>query len=156
MSNVILAIEEDYTLFGIRSNLEDFSLVYFLNKKLNLNLSREEKDISFVHSKKNIFFSLFSCYDEESDNNWSLIKNETTFENHRVNDNNLFGNEKVTMLMCLIPEYKNFDFLIKINGLVFNKKEIISLVKDMRNVEIISEIPIIEGLSVQSKGNLCF
>ena len=151
MPNLILPIEDNYTIFGIRSNLTDFTLCYFLNKKLNLNLSREKEDVSLFYLKKKIFFSLFTFYNEEQNNNWSLIKNETTFQNKDVSNSNLFTNEKIAMLMYLIPEYRRFDFFIKITGLVFDKKEIISLINSIKNIELVSEISI-DNLS--SRDNL--
>ena len=156
MPHFVLNLKEDYSLFGIRSNLIDFSLVYFLNKNLNINLYRENKDLSIIHLQKKIFFSLFSYYDSELDNQWSIIKNKNQFENIDIKENNLFSNNQMSMLMYFIPEHKNFDFIIKITGLLFNKKEIISLITKITNVEIISEITSFENLSTQSKGNLCF
>ena len=156
MPHFVLNLEEDYSLFGVRSNLSDFSLVYFLNKNLNINLYRENKDLSIIHLQKKIFFSLFSYYDSELDNQWSIIKNKNQFEKIDIKENNLFSNNQMSMLMYFIPEHKNFDFIIKITGLLFNKKEIISLITKITNVEIISEITSVEHLSTQSRGNLCF
>ena len=84
------------------------------------------------------------------------MKNKTEFKNNPVEKNNLFGNNQMSMFMHLIPECKNFDFIIKISGLVFNKKEIISLINKINNIEIISEVAEVKSLSSQSKGNLCF
>ena len=148
--------EEDYTLFGIRSNLNDFSLVYFINKNLQINLTRENMDLSMIYLQKKIFFSLFNYYNHSTHNQWSLMKNKMEFKNIQVEQNNLFSNNQMSMFMYLIPECKNFDFIIKITGLVFNKKEIISLINKINNIEIISEITELENLSIQSKGNLCF
>tara|TARA_B100001250_G_scaffold408959_1_gene432334 strand:- start:305 stop:775 length:471 start_codon:yes stop_codon:yes gene_type:complete len=156
MPNFVLNLEEEYTLFGIRSNLSDFTLVYFLNKHLNMGLNREKNDLSIIHLQMKIFFSLFNYYDYETNNQWSVIKNKTRFKNIVIEKNNLFANNQMSMLMHFIPEYKNFDFIIKITGLLFNKKEIISLINKIKNIEIISEISDLENLSNQSKGNLCF
>ena len=156
MPHFVLNLEEKYSLFGIRSKLNDFTLVYFLNKHLNIKLSRENQDLSIIHFKKKIFFSLFSYYNSDSDNQWSIIKNKNQFKNINKEQNNLFSNNQMSMLMYFLPEYKNFDFIIKINGLLFNKKEIIYLINKINNIEIISEIPSVENLSTQSRGNLCF
>ena len=158
MPHLVLNIEEEeeYALFGIRSNLNDFSLVYFINKNLQINLTREKKDLSIIYFQKKIFFSLFNYYNNTTHNQWSLMKNKTEFKNNQVEKNNLFSDNQMSMFMHLIPECKNFDFIIKISGLVFNKKEIISLINKINNIEIISEITELKSLSNQSKGNLCF
>ena len=156
MPNFVLHLEEEYTLFGIRSNLNDFTLIYFLNKYLNIGLHREKNDLSIIHLQKKIFFSLFNYYDSETNNQWSVIKNKTQFKNNNLEKNNLFANKQINMLMHFIPECKSFDFIIKITGLLFNKKEIISLINKIKTIDIISEISDLENLSDQSKGNLCF
>ena len=156
MPNFVLHLEEEYTLFGIRSNLNDFTLIYFLNKYLNISLHREKNDLSIIHLQKKIFFSLFNYYDSETNNQWSVIKNKAQFKNNNLEKNNLFANNQINMLMHFIPECKSFDFIIKITGLLFNKKEIISLINKIKTIEIISEISDLENLSDQSKGNLCF
>ena len=158
MPHLVLNIdeEEEYALFGIRSNLNDFSLVYFINKNLQINLTREKKDLSIIYFQKKIFFSLFNYYDNVTHNQWSLMKNKMEFKNKHVEKNNLFSDNQMSMFMHLIPECKNFDFIIKISGLVFNKKEIISLINKINNIEIISEVAEVKSLSSQSKGNLCF
>ena len=150
-----LEFEEKYSLFGIKSRMKDFSLVYFLNQILSANFYREKNDISIIEAEKEVFFSLFSCYDPANDNFWSIIKNQTMFKSNIITENNLFADEKTIKSICLIPEYKHFDFLIKITGLVFNKKEIISLITNMKIIELITEIPP-ESLSEKSRSNLCF
>jgi len=158
MPHLVLNLEdeEEYALFGIRSKLNDFSLVYFINKNLQINFIREKKDLSIIYFQKKIFFSLFNYYNNETQSHWSLMKNKMEFKNTQTDKNNLFGDNQMSMFMHLIPECKNFDFIIKITGLVFNKKEIISLIKKINNIEIISEITELNNLSNQSKGNLCF
>ena len=87
-------VEEEYTLFGIRSNLSDFTLVYFLNKHLNMGLNREKNDLSIIHLQMKIFFSLFNYYDYETNNQWSVIKNKTRFKNIVIEKNNLFATRR--------------------------------------------------------------
>ena len=99
--------------------------------------------------KKSILVVGSNYYEDIFDNLVAEAKEE-------VEKNNLFSDNQMSMFMHLIPEYKNFDFIIKITGLVFNKKEIISLINKINNIEIISEIAELENLSIQSKGNLCF
>ena len=50
MPHLVLNIdeEEEYALFGIRSNLNDFSLVYFINKYIQINFTREKKVVSII------------------------------------------------------------------------------------------------------------
>ena len=156
MPNLELNFEEEFTLFGIRSNYKDYTLAYYINKKLNINLYRESKDLSMIYMNQKIFFSLFNFYDEKNDNMWSIIKNKAEIINNNDNINNLFRNDLMTSYKYLIDEHKEFDYLIKISGLIFNKKEIKYLINRIHNIEIMTEISDIKKLSMQSKENLCF
>ena len=51
------SFSEEFSLLAIHTDLEDFRLAYFLNKTLDLNLSRKEFDLNFIDSKGN--FSVF-------------------------------------------------------------------------------------------------
>ena len=156
MPNLELNFEEEFTLFGLRSNYKDYTLAYYINKKLNINLCRESKDLSMIYMNQKIFFSLFNFYDEKNDNMWSIIKNKAEIINNNDNINNLFRNDLMTSYKYLIDEHKEFDYLIKISGLIFNKKEIKYLINRIHNIEIMTEISDIKKLSMQSKENLCF
>lgn len=156
MPNLELNFEEEFTLFGLRSNYKDYTLAYYINKKLNINFCRESKDLSMIYMNQKIFFSLFNFYDEKNDNMWSIIKNKAEIINNNDNINNLFRNDLMTSYKYLIDEHKEFDYFIKISGLIFNKKEIKYLINRIHNIEIMTEISDIKKLSMQSKENLCF
>lgn len=156
MLNLELDLVEGYTLFGVRTKLNDFTLAYNLNKNLNLNFFREDDDLTMISFNQKIYFSLFNFYDEQNDNMWSIIKNKARIKNLSNDQNSLFINDQMTSYKFLIKECKNFDYIIKVTGIVFNKKEIIYLINKVNNIEIASEINDLEHLSIQSKQNLCF
>ena len=156
MLNLELDLLEGYTLFGVRSKLNDFTLAYNLNKNLNMNFFREDDDLTMISFNQKIYFSLFNFYDEQNDNMWSIIKNKARIKNLSTEQNSLFSNDQMTSYKFLIKECKNFDYIIKVTGIIFNKKEIIYLINKVNNIEIASEINDLERLSIQSKQNLCF
>ena len=107
--------DHDYILIGIHSALEDFRLAYFLNQKLNLRLQRFEEDLDFP--ALNCSFSLFICEDEITLTSWSLIANRyVSVFSIAPSQDNLFGEE--TKVFFLIPEKKQIDYFIKINGAI--------------------------------------
>ena len=156
MLNLELDLVEGYTLFGVRTKLNDFTLAYNLNKNLNMNFFREDDDLTMISFNQKIYFSLFNFYDEQNDNMWSIIKNKARIKNLSTEQNSLFSNDQMTSYKFLIKECKNFDYIIKVTGIIFNKKEIIYLINKVNNIEIASEINDLERLSIQSKQNLCF
>ena len=156
MLNLELDLVEGYTLFGVRTKLNDFTLAYNLNKKLNMNFFREDDDLTMISFNQKIYFSLFNFYDEQNNNMWSIIKNKARIKNLSNEQNSLFSNDQMTSYKFLIKECKDFDYIIKVTGIIFNKKEIIYLINKLNNIEIASEINDLEHLSIQSKQNLCF
>ena len=81
MLNLELDLVEGYTLFGVRTKLNDFTLAYNLNKKLNMNFFREDDDLTMISFNQKIYFSLFNFYDEQNDNMWTIIKNKARIKN---------------------------------------------------------------------------
>ena len=67
------SLNEEFNLLAIHTDLIDYRLAYFLNKKLGLNLSRKTFDLNFVNSKAS--FSVFEYINEENLLKWNLISN---------------------------------------------------------------------------------
>ena len=105
--------EEDYSLIGIHTTLEDFKLAYLLNKKLGTRFYKSKEDLSFEKLKKQASFSLFNYEDLKFDFEWFLIANSSKRENQTVSNELLLTSETKTYL---IPEKKKVDFFIKIIG----------------------------------------
>lgn len=105
--------EHNYSLLGIHSTLEDYRIAYFLNKNLNLHLSRFKEDLDF--SSIDCTFPLFHYEDEATLTSWSLIANKHIFvSSEDTHQRNLF--EELTNTSFLISEKKEIDYFIKING----------------------------------------
>ena len=132
--------EVDFTLLGLVCNKKEYKLAWHLNQALSINLIKQD-DIRI----------------EFSDNSSILISNykhETEFLMIELLQNKLVaaGNLKNQLLL---PELKQFDFLLKLNDLTGE------LTAENVNV-IIKEIPIVEYTlrlnfdSLKSKENLLF
>jgi len=148
------SFSEEFSLLAIHTDLEDFRLAYFLNKKLGLNLSRKEFDLNFIDSKGN--FSVFEYIDQDSFLKWSLISN---IYNHNftanTNNNDLFelSNELVKKFN-LLSEYKNVNFLLKLENNE-NQVDLEDIIKKIKNIpQIITLYNINKDL--KNKENLIF
>ena len=105
--------EDDYSLIGIHSTEEDYKLAYLLNKHLKTKFNRCKQHLDFKNS--NAEFPLFEYKDEHNFMNYYLINNKHI---QYVNSNEiggLFGGNYSTT-SYLIPEKKNVDFFLKIEG----------------------------------------
>ncbi len=105
--------EEEYSLIGIHSTLEDYKLAYLLNKTLNTKFYKAKKDLEFVREKKKASFSIYNYENIKYDYDWFLIANSYRRENQTVSNELLLTSETKTYL---IPEKKKVDFFIKICG----------------------------------------
>lgn len=102
--------EEDYSLFAIHSNLEDFSLVYALNGILNTRLKRASSDIDI--SNKSLF-PIYEWKDTINERNWALIVN-TSIKEEYLKRNDLFSEDSTSTVYHLLPEFKEVDYFLKI------------------------------------------
>lgn len=105
--------EEEYTLIGIHSTLEDYKLAYLLNKNLSTKFYKAKEDLEFVREKKKASFSIYNYENIKYDFEWFLIANSYRRENQTVSNELLLTSETKTYL---IPEKKKIDFFLKING----------------------------------------
>lgn len=102
--------EDNYTLIGIHTALEDFKLAYLLNKNLDTHFSKATYSLDF-ESKAS--FSVYNYINKEYDFEWYLISNSFTEERTNALDTIVLATETKTYL---IPEKKKVDFFIKIVG----------------------------------------
>ncbi len=105
--------EEEYSLIGIHTTLEDFKLAYLLNKKLGTSFYKSKQDLNFEKMEKQTSFSIFNYLNKEYDFDWFLIANSSKRENQTESNELLLTSETKTYL---IPEKKKVDFFIKISG----------------------------------------
>ncbi|MED5354472.1 MAG: IPExxxVDY family protein [Bacteroidota bacterium] len=147
------SFSEEFSLLAIHTDLEDFRLAYFLNKTLDLNLSRKEFDLNFIDSKGN--FSVFEYIDLDNFLKWNLISNiyNHNFTTNISNDLFELSNELVKKFN-LLSEYKNVNFLLKLENNE-NQVDLEDIIKEIKNIpQIITLYNINKDL--KNKGNLIF
>ncbi len=105
--------EEEFSLIGIHTTLEDYKLAYVLNKNLRTRFYKPKEDLSFEKMQKQTSFSIFNYSNIKYDFEWFLIANSSKRENQTVSNELLLTSETKTYL---IPEKKKVDFFIKIIG----------------------------------------
>ena len=135
----IIKFESDFegALFGIVTQLKDYRLCWYINKELGYDL-KKMNDIEIIHKKKNktAVFSL-GRYENDLDK-WlvHLVSNRHQGE-------------------YLIPEVKQTDFLLVINGAIDEEKkdEILSALKSIPAIQFIVTL---DYEALKSKENLVF
>ncbi|QNM84974.1 IPExxxVDY family protein [Polaribacter pectinis] len=144
--------EEEYSLIGIHTTLEDYKLAYLLNKNLQTRFSKSDKDLEFEKEKNKISFSIYNFCSTTYDYEWFLIANSFKKEN-KTNSNELsLTTETKTYL---IPEKKKVDFFIKISGEV-DYSFVLNTIEQIKKIEQVITSYSIDYNTLKSKDFLIF
>lgn len=162
MATLKLYIDEleelDFNLLAIHTSLEDYRLAYFLNQKLQLNLSKNKEEIKIKNKEGSTYFSRFTFEDSKKDVYWNLIENENeiTLKQNNINQG-LFSESKnsFTTKDFLLPEYKKVNFFLKIEA---PKESVIptKIATIIKSIDKISTVYFIDVENIKSKNNLIF
>jgi hypothetical protein len=149
--------DENFQLFAIHTQLEDYRLAYFINKNIGINLSKSKNEILVKNNKVEASFSRFFYEDLKKDVNWDLIKNKSHIYNQQANSQDLFGevNAKFSTNIYLLPEYKKVDYFLKIDtndGSIKN----IEILNFINTIDHISTVYKVDLENLKSKNNLIF
>src|SRR5690606_2628694 len=144
--------EIDYDLIAINTTLEDYLLAFNINQRLKLTLSRHKHDIISTNNVGEVTFSRYGFEDENQDLYWSLVQNQKWIDTAEDNFS-LFeqGQQKV----FLLPEFKNVDYFLKIEGSEF-EEEIQNILYRLKEIPRVSAVFIVDANKLKSKNNLIF
>ena len=144
--------EEEYSLIGIHTALEDYKLAYLLNKNLNTQFYKSQNNLEFENDKNRASFSIYNFSSKKYDFDWFLIANSFKRENQTESNELRLTTETKTYL---IPEKKKVDFFIKISGEV-DVDFVMSAVHKIKNIEQIITSYSIDKNTLKSKDFLIF
>ncbi|MEQ6124366.1 IPExxxVDY family protein [Pseudotenacibaculum sp. MALMAid0570] len=144
--------EDNYTLIGIHTALEDFKLAYLLNNNLNTRFSRTNYSLDFETGDTKASFSIYDYTNEKYDYEWYLIAN--SYKEERINESDTLALATETKTY-LIPEKKRVDYFIKIVG-ESNKELITKTVDRINTISNIVTSYTIEPNTLKSKEFLIF
>ena len=147
----------NYSLIAIHSNLEDYRLAYFINKTLNLELKKNEKDIPIETKFGNSDFARFVFDDENQAVFWNFIQNKNQIIISNQNQSiGLFDGAAIEAQkkVFLLPEFKTVDYFLKIEH-EDNINEL-KIINKINLIDQISAVYLIETTNIKNKNNLIF
>ena len=148
-------LDDSFSLFGIHCNIEDYRLVYLLNKHLDLKLERKPNDLDFEYVTAS--YALFEWIDDKQAITWNLVSNICKREeNSLVSSGSLFDNQnKIIKTYNLIPEYANVNYMLKVDndGTEINEKLLLDKLQEIPQIITAYTIDIMQ---LKSKDNLIF
>ena len=129
-------VSKDFNLIAIRSDVEDYRMVYFLNKKLNINLSRRNNDIVFYKDENK--YSIYDYTDESRYLKWIFFSNKSYSQKFIKDDNfTLFSNENFkNNEIRFIKELNSIDYFLTIEN-VENIKYIEKILTKISEISIV-------------------
>lgn len=139
-----------YTLFALHSSLEDYAVVYALNKYLKSKLFRSKADLDI---SVDLSFPIFEWKDMANDCVWTLINNSCRRE-LQIENEGLFQNELAVTTHYLVPEYKDVDYFLKIEGDTLSDEQ--DLLNTINTIPRIITAYAIAPETLKSKENLIF
>jgi hypothetical protein len=142
--------EEAFSLIAIHSSLEDYKVVYLVNGNLKTRFARLRRDLDL---DQGVSFPIFEWRDVINDRYWTLISNYSRKKEAAI-ANDLFMNEPSFTTYHLIPEHRDVDYFLKIEGDDAQSEE--SLVKTLTSIPNIITAYAIDADKLKSKKNLIF
>lgn len=142
--------DDSFALIAIHTSLEDHVLVYGINRILQTSFKRNRVDFEL---NKNACFPWFEWSDEFQDKYWVLIANLSVKKQQQANMD-LFQNETTFSVPRLIPEYKEVDYFLKIEG--DESVDIEKTVKTLMKMPKLITAYALDTNKLKSKNNLIF
>ena len=149
----------DFVLIGISSHEKDYRFCWALNKKLGLELVKNESlEIKGKKQTTPSYFSFFTFDDEDQYTEYSVVANFSESKALAVKeDNTLFAAEpsRESENEYLVPEQKQMNYFLIIRG-EWDDEEVEELLKQVREIDIVLTAVRIDAKSLKSKQNLVF
>lgn len=141
--------EDSFTLLALHSSLEDYAIVYALNLCLKSNFRRTSKDLELFEQ---VEFPIFEWKDTKNDRFLTLITNNGTKEEANFKGD-MFENELSYARFQVVPEYKDADYLLKIEHDDHLEE---SFIRSLMNIPQVVTVYAIEIENIKSRNNLIF
>lgn len=142
--------DDDYTLIGVHSVVEDYRLAFLLNKYLNTHFLRTKQDLDFKNGNHNSLYSVYEYTNKKEGYDWFLISNVYKTE---VKSVGLFSESETKTF--LIPEKKRVDYFLKVEG-TFTADYIIKSIEKINQIPQIITSYQIETNTLKSRDFLIF
>jgi hypothetical protein len=157
-----LHIEDDYDflLIGIASHVKDYRICWAINEALSIDLTKVESlEIKDKKQTTPSYFSFFKFDDQETFREYAVISNISESKAAKTTANSLFANDLETTDSMqkdfLIPELKNFNYLMVVKGELTEAQEN-DIISKLKSINLVVALLPIETSTLKSKHNLIF
>lgn len=153
-----LILEEDYfddeaVLIALHSTTEFYKIAYRMNSILRIRLSLRRTPVEVIRKDMSLTFPLYYYRDEYKDLNFYLVKNKFSKNTSNNMQKGLFIEEYSTYFGYLIPERRDVDGFIKIEGAESAKPWIAAMNQKIKGISTMYALDI---KTLKSNKNLIF
>ena len=152
-------VSTDFLLIGINASTEMYQLAYYINKKVNINFKRAERDIDFYYANAIALYQWYEYYSKDLQSKVYFVANKSYSKETNMNSTgNLFAenNKEELKLRYLIPEFKNVDYFIKVEEATLDQINYKSLLFQLNTIKQISTAYQIDIQKLKTPENLIF
>ena len=144
--------DDNYTLIGIHSTLDEYKLAYILNQKLETTFVKANYSLDFENKNNNASFPIYEFINSKFSHSWFLISNQYK-EKIKGVSLGLFDASEITTY--LIPEKRKVDFFLKLEG-DFDYEYIVKVVSEINTINQVITSYTIDPNILKSKEFLIF
>lgn len=141
---------DNYSLIGIHTTVEDYQLAFLLNKYLKTCFKRSSNDLDVTNKNKHFLYSTYEYINKAEGCSWFLISNIFKTQAESIG---LFNESEIKTF--LIPEKKRVDYFLKLEGTISTDYIVKSIEKINRITQVITSYQI-EANKLKSKEFLIF
>jgi len=156
-----ISYDYDFLLIGISSHEKDYRICWALNKKLGIDLVKQDSlEIKGKKQTTPSYFSFFIFDKEEDFLEYSVIANFSENKALVTKENTLFNEDDTSKKdqsenELLIPEQKQMNYFFMVRGEV-DDDEAEELVKSIKEIDVVQTAIRIDVTQLKSKQNLIF
>ncbi len=150
----------DFVLIGISSHEKDYRLCWALNNKFGIELIKVDSlEIKGKKQETPSFFSLFTYDHPDGFFEYTVVANLSESKTGVGKETTLFGSNAKPQAYAenefLIPEQKQMNYFLIIKGEV-NESEVQTMVKKIREIDLVLTAIQMDATQLKSKHNLIF
>jgi hypothetical protein len=143
--------QDDTAVFALHSEWPDYQLLFFLNRELGLQMKRQEEDLEFGQG---YFFPWYAFDHQKHFSRYTFIQNKLKTSENRSSGLDLFSENRIEALYHVLPEYKQIDYLLKVEG--ESEEQLTFILEKLKQLEQIVMVYALNSHQIKSKTNLIY
>lgn len=144
--------DEEAVLIALFTGTELYKIAYWINSRLKLSLKLHRQPVELVRKKSKLSFPLYQYWNEYRDLDFYLVSNKVLQKKREFRQGELLFDDYSTYFEYLIPERKDVDCFLKIEG----ANSATEWVNALKTLTLIEAVYSVDKNALKSYKNLIF